>query len=181
MIHAYVSPGNRKDATSYSLWLSPEHRAAANLRRTIARLSRRLGTPRFEPHVTLLGGITLRDKESYAMAERLARKLTATSLAIVGVAHESKYFRCVVLEVERSAPLRRAHARARRLFHPAAKNSFSPHVSLVYGRLRPERRERVAGDVASFVGARIPVEALELVETAGHPRAWRTAGRFPLS
>jgi len=165
--------------------LIPPPDLAAILRRTIARLSDRFETPRFDPHVTLLGGVRRSASGCAESFDRLAAVLERAGapieIAITGVAHSADYYRCVCLEVGRGAALLQARSAARRGFGVAREEGFDPHVSLLYGRLPAETRERVARRLAGRAGAVWAAAGIALVRTSGPPRAWRTLERVGLT
>src|SRR5262245_60182005 len=79
-------------AVGVSLWLSPTGDPA--LARLVDELSARLGTPRFPPHLTLLGGLGAAEPEAEERAARLAAGLRPLGLALGGVGGEPSFYRC---------------------------------------------------------------------------------------
>ena len=171
---------DRASAPSRSLWLIPEPAARKALARILAASSRRLGTPRFDPHVTLLGNVPGDLDGASAKTARLAARIAPLTIELVGVAHEAAYFRCVHFEARLSPPLSRARRAARGAFGVSGPDRFQPHVSAVYGKLRASERDRVARRLLDYVPMRFRAVALELVLTTGPPRGWRTIARFSL-
>ena len=70
-----MSDGTTTDdaAIGSSLWLLPEGAACEELAARIDALALRHGSPRFPPHVTLLGGLTGDVAEVLAAAARISR------------------------------------------------------------------------------------------------------------
>ena len=176
-------PGQRKDV--FSLWLLPQGETRRRLRRVIARLARRCGTMPFEPHVTLLGGISLPRSLVIERMAALARSLRPFAVRLRGVGHEAAFFRCLYLRAAASG-LRRARALAEQAFaegtipygegHQAAAravNRFRPHLSLVYGRLPSPNRRTLAKECLEEINRTVTVRQIALVRTSGHPRTWR--------
>jgi hypothetical protein len=172
---------DRAGSVSRSLWLIPEPAARKVLAKILTDSSRRLGTPRFEPHLTLLGDLPGDADAASAKAARLAARTAPPGIELFGVAHEAAYFRCVHFEARLSPPLRQARRTARRVFGVSGPDSFRPHVSAVYGKLRAAQRDRVARSLLDYVPMRFRAVALELVLTSGPPRDWRTIARFSLT
>ena len=69
-------PQNKEPAgPRYSLWLIPEGEDGRQLADIIARLSERFGTPTFDPHVTLLGGLLGPEKELVTRISQITRSM----------------------------------------------------------------------------------------------------------
>ncbi|MFN2387051.1 MAG: 2'-5' RNA ligase family protein [Thermoanaerobaculia bacterium] len=168
-------------STPRSLWLIPDPAASRVLAEIIQRASHRLATPRFRPHLTLLGNVPGDVEDSIAKSARLAARITPFAIDLVGVAHEPGYFRCVSFEARLSPALRRARRAARRFFRVTGQDLFRPHVSVVYGKVGAAERDRRARGLLDYVPMRFRAAALELVFTGGPPRAWRPIARFSLS
>lgn len=49
-------------AATYSLWAAPEAQAERAIAETIRSIAQRLQTPSFLPHMTVLGGISVRER-----------------------------------------------------------------------------------------------------------------------
>jgi 2'-5' RNA ligase len=116
-----------------ALWLVPEGAAYEQLSARIDALALRHGSPRFPPHVTLLGGFTGDVAEVLAATARMASATAPFTVRLVAAVVRDEYFRRLVLEVEPTEELNAARARAAAaLTRPAA--GFEPHLSLLYGR-----------------------------------------------
>lgn len=50
----------KPEFAGYSLWVVPEAQAESSLADVIRECAQRLQTPSFSPHMTLLGGVTVR-------------------------------------------------------------------------------------------------------------------------
>src|SRR5262245_25437914 len=81
-----------------SLWLVPAGAPARRLAALIDRLARRCGSPRFEPHVTLLGGLRRGPASGTAALERLAAAIAKRgpfAVRLAGAASGGPFFRAV--------------------------------------------------------------------------------------
>jgi 2'-5' RNA ligase len=164
-----------------SLWLVPDGEERALLAGLIARLSSRLGTPSFEPHVTLLPGLTRPADEVVEASRALATAIETMVLALRPPEGREEGFRCLYLPVGETFRLLRAHALARAAFPPAEEGPFEPHLSLVYGRLAPDRKEQLLREIPPSLPPRVELAALEVVRTEGPVEAWRRLVHCPLS
>lgn len=168
-------------ATGISLWLMPEGEPRDRLAEEIARLSARLSTPAFAPHVTLLAAIEDASPEDVlATARTLARSLRPFAVHLHGVAGRDEYFRCLFARAALDAPLRAAHAAAARAFGRQPDSAFLPHLSLVYGELPPKDRQRLSAELASSLVPSFEAGRLHVWRTQGAVGDWRELGVFGL-
>ena len=167
-------------AVGFSLWLVPEPAAQRRLAAEIARFSRRLRTPRFPPHVTLIGGLSRPPREVTEPAARLARGVAPFRLRLARVGQASRFYRSVFLAFEKSSALARLRARARRALGPSRRRFFA-HLSLVYGDLDARTRKRLVVESRRGAPASIRFAQLQVMRTEGEPREWRLVASFALS
>jgi 2'-5' RNA ligase superfamily protein len=167
-------------AVGVSLWLSPAGEEARDLGRLIDELSVRLGTPRFDPHLTLLGGLGHPQSEAEARAGGLAACLPPLRLAFGAIEGEPVFLRCLYAAVEPSAELNAARAEALAVFGPPPAPAPRPHVSLVYGRLSPDARAELARALRPRLPPQVIARHLDLMCTEGPPAEWRRIRRFGL-
>lgn len=162
-------------AKGISLWLVPPDDVRSGLAQRIDGLARRLGTPRFEPHVTLLGGIEAAGEQVVAETRGLAAQLGPIGLRLNRAGGREEFFRCLFLEVELEPALNAAHRRARHLFGKRTEPPFFPHLSLAYGRLGSDQKSAVLRELEQDASWRIATFASELrvVLTEGPVEEWR--------
>jgi hypothetical protein len=166
-------------AVGHSLWLIPDGHAYRELRGLIGRLARRLGTPDFEPHVTLLGGVAGTAPDVLAMAGSLARRIPRVPLLLGAAAMGEDYFRCLFFELEPPAELLQAHALAEAAFGRLHHERLAAHLSIVYGDVPRPRKEAIVAEIGEL-GLRFEAESLHVVRTEGPVADWYEAGRFHL-
>lgn len=167
-------------AKGYALWLMPEEPMFSLLANTISRLSQELSTPFFEPHVTLLGGITVPEEEALAKCASLASILRRFRIELGDIGYLDEYFRCLFISVLQGDPIMKAHQAAQEAFDFQDESPYMPHVSLVYGNLRIETKKGIAASFGSLSGQALEVSHLSLYKVSGAPREWECAKRFGL-
>lgn len=158
----------------YSLWLLPSGEQERRLAGAIDRLSLDPGGPRFDPHLTLLGGLDGEEEMFVGATDRLSASLRPLTLHLRGVEFGDAYYRCLYLRVERREELMAAHREALRRFGKKNDPSFMPHLSLFYGTLAHHTRARIAATLGEWRGVACPAGRLRLVTTGGGPPSWRT-------
>ena len=162
---------------SLSLWLVPPVTLRAEIATIIDDCAEELSTPRFIPHLTLLGGIE-RDVTVDEL-RGLAREIAGVTIEPHGIATGNDYYHCVFVSVTPTPELQRARAAAERIFGASAE-AFVPHMSLVYGDLPRERREAVARAIEATRFAAFAPALLEAVDTTGTPERWPSKVQVPL-
>lgn len=175
-----MSPGVNPVGKGYALWLVPAEPAFSLLSRHIARLSRKLSTPQFDPHITLLGGITLPEEEILTRSAALAASLTSFQIEPDGINCLDEYFRCVFVGVTPDVHILKARQAASEIFGMQDEPAYMPHISLVYGKLRLETRERIAAELASTTVRRFEVRQLAIWRVSGPVHEWMCIKEFDL-
>ena len=161
-------------AIGSSLWLLPEGSIYEQLSARIDALASNHGSPRFPPHLTLLGGLTGDASEVLAAAARFASTTSALTVRLVTAVVRNEYFRRLVLEAEQTEELNAARARAASTLSVPA-HGFEPHVSLLYGRAQVSAADAGVHLPLAFTGRQ-----LALWSTQGEVTDWRPLGRLLL-
>ena len=158
----------------------PEGAVREHLAQVIAELARRFGTPGFEPHVTLLGGLTRPEREMVARTQAVARRLSPLPVLLTTPDGGGEYFRCVFVGVAENEALLAAHALAGQACGAVPASPLRPHLSLLYGHLPPATKRTVLSELAGLPWDQFEVRQLQLVRTEGAPSDWRTGATFTL-
>jgi 2'-5' RNA ligase len=161
----------------YSLWLLLPRPAQERFQALIATLSARLGTPAFEPHITLLGGLTGAEEDLRQRTRALACAIKSFEVRLLEAAWLDEYYRCLFVEVALSRALHAAHEAAGRHFDRRLDAGFYPHLSLVYGNLEEKEKEAILDDIGRYFDESIHIENLALYDTGGQPPVWRCVER----
>ena len=166
-----MRPGEKP--SHYSLWLMPTGEVRERLAGTILNLSRQYATPAFEPHVTLASGITGPAGEVASKMRRLAKSVAPFTVRLTKVDGLEEYFRCLFVRVAPTHPIMSANERAREAFHLERQAGFMPHLSLLYGRLPADMKERIIALLGPQSRLDFKVSRLHLYLIKGQPAAWR--------
>lgn len=145
----------------------------------ITRLSARLGTPVFEPHITL-AGIAATEADGLERGAHLARALAPITVTLTDIAYSTEYFRCLYVRALPDQALAEAYRRACATFG-ITPGEFMPHLSLVYGNVAAADKERIIAEIGRRLDIQFTVERLALYLPEGRPETWRRVGDFPLA
>jgi 2'-5' RNA ligase len=164
----------------YTLWLMPDKSAYEKLSKLIIDLSTTHDTPKFEPHVTLLSGIT--DSRSLAIdnAEKLANSSGPITATLTRIEFLELYYRCLFFCTNKSSELMNVRTQAEDMFEHTSISPFIPHVSFLYGSLPIFQKETIIGELGDsfFMDFRMP--KLRLVKTQRTPEYWEFIEEFDL-
>jgi len=137
--------------TQYHLWLTPGGESHDCLAQLIDQLSQQYRGPKFEPHITLLGGLEGEESILSEQVIELAKRLTPFVVHLQQPTYEDEYFHCVYFTVKDTPEIRDAHEEAKLIFGKTPVSPFHPHVSLLYGLFpEPVKREVIASLPVDF-------------------------------
>ncbi len=157
----------------HSLWLVPRGAVHLDLGEIIRALSQRYGTPRFAPHVTLLGQTLKPRREIIAITREVASEHDAIPIELTQPAYTSDYVRSLFIEAEPSNALLAARELAVERFGMSVKYDFRPHLSLLYGDLSEAQKQAIIANLGSNFPRRFFAESIDVYATEGRPEQWR--------
>jgi len=165
----------------FALWLIPDEPVFSFLAREISRLSRLYSTPRFDPHITLLGGILLPEEETQAKASLLADRIKPFKIELGEIGYLDEYFRCLFVEVVPNNPLLKAYEAACTVFGRQNEPPFMPHISLMYGKFPVRTRKDLAAQVGWISGLASDIRRLLVYRVSGPTEEWKPVKEFGLT
>ncbi len=127
---------------SYSIWLMPSGRINKKFSKIILELSKKHKSPKFMPHVTLIGGFTGDKKQMLLKAQILANLIKPFDIKLTETAHLNEFYRSLFVYVKKTPELMKTYNLARKLFD-FPKKKYMPHLSLIYGNFSKETKERI--------------------------------------
>ncbi|KAG1346559.1 Cyclic phosphodiesterase [Cocos nucifera] len=126
----------------YSVWALPPEDVGARLKRLMADLRSEFGGPEFEPHITVVGAIRLRPDDAVRRLRSACAALSPYPARVASAARGTFFYQCVYLLIDPSPEVMQTSAHC--CDHFAYKNSaaYMPHLSLSYGDLTDEEKEK---------------------------------------
>ncbi|KAL5772105.1 hypothetical protein ACOSQ2_012029 [Xanthoceras sorbifolium] len=126
----------------YSVWAIPPDEVGARLRKLMDGLSSDFGGPHFQPHVTVVGAISLTADGAMEKFRSACEGLRAYNCTVDRVATGSFFYQCVYLLLHPTPEV--AEASAHCCSHFGYKNStpYMPHLSLLYGDLTDDEKKK---------------------------------------
>lgn len=163
----------------YSIFLIPSGETFKNLSKIINRLSAKYDSPRFEPHVTLIGGVEDSEEQIINKTKKIATFLQSFEIQLVGIDHLNYYLKALFLEVDQTKQVMQANIKASRIFN--MESGYEPHLSLLYGNFPKKLKQSIIKDLdkknlnLSFV-----VDKIYLYKVDGEVNDWQKVAEFQL-
>lgn len=157
----------------YALWLRPFGDAAFQLKQRIKKLSEQFQTPVFEPHVTLLSGLKRGETELIQLTDTLAKSLSPFHIELTEADYHDHYYQSLFIHVKRTTAFVKAQETAEKLFDCVSDVKYRPHVSLMYGDISTEEKNKVLNKMDRFYPIKFPVHSLLLIEASGAVEEWK--------
>jgi len=165
--------------TAFSLWLIPTGEVYDALENLISDLSKRYSSPRFTPHVTLLGELTGSHEEIETRASRLSVNLRPHAIKLTKLEYLDEYFRSLFIRVEETKEIIEANLRAREVFNRQRDPKYMPHLSILYGDFPSATKDEIIKRIGRESTLSFEVRSLHLVDTSSRPEEWFTTRKFP--
>ncbi|MBM3532115.1 MAG: hypothetical protein FJX60_03640 [Alphaproteobacteria bacterium] len=171
-------------ADVYSIWLMPELAWEREFTAIVDDLAERFSTPRFTPHLTIIGG---RPFDSADLARRVApvaAGMAAIEAPVLGIAIGDSFFRSFYALFPAEGPLRELKRRIDLAVLGAEVDEFMPHVSLLYGPVAPRAKAEAAVPLrVRLTDRRVRFERVEIVRSGDEVpiEEWETVEVFRLS
>ncbi len=156
----------------YTIWLQPSGDVAYQLQERINKLSKKYDTPSFEPHVTLISGLERSETEMKALLNTLAASVSPFELTLSKAGYRDTFYQSLFIYVQKNKVLDELRKRSCRLFDCSETNSYSPHLSLLYGDLSQNEKERILNTIGREFYIPFSVKSLVLMRTDGEPQHW---------
>lgn len=163
----------------YSILLIPKGKVHAQLSNLIDKLSDKYNTPRFEPHITLIGKINKSKKQIISETLELSKNLSPLKIKINNPAHFHEYYKSLFLKAEKTKELLQAHEISRKIFKDNREYEYFPHLSLMYGNSSPKIKKQIISKIKDL-NLEFKVDKVHLFSTANGPKNWYKIKEFDL-
>ena len=164
---------------AHSIWLTLDRETEARLHPLIAELATAHARSAFQAHITLLGGLVGDPEVTFAAMKRADWPRAATA-KVTGVDSGESYFTALFLDVTIPEAFHAIRQDASRMLPGRGPGSYRPHVSLAYGPIAAEEKQRlIARFRREFAGVSFRVAGVSVVSaSASTPvQDWRVLWR----
>lgn len=159
--------------TKPSIWIIPTEPLLTELKNLIVKYADDFKSPKFTPHLTLLGEVDNPEK-----IKELVDKIHNFNVLVKEVTYSDKYFQCVFALVEKSEPLMNANKLAREIFQRQNDPEFTPHISLIYGTVDKTIKKQICEELGS-IDTSFSVDKIYLV-SPGEPEKWEIIEEYEI-
>ena len=167
---------------TYSLWLMPIRDLYNKFATIVDTLSIKYASPKFEPHVTLLGSITTTEKEILEKTQKLARSIDSYTVNLTTVEYEDYYFRSLFVKAKKTPEVIDANRKAKEIFGMQTNQEYMPHLSLLYGDFSSTIKKEIIKKIGTDFISIFEVKSIHLFEAHENLdiSLWRRIKEFPL-
>lgn len=164
----------------YSIWLIPTDEIYQKLAEIISQLSDKYSAPNFEPHLTLIGDLRGSEEEIISKTSKLADLLKPFEIKLKKADYLDEYFRCLFIRAEKTRELIQASDVAREIFNRKSDPDYMPHLSLMYGDINPEIKEKILANLGKEFNLSFEIKSIHLFSTTGEVKDWYKVKESPL-
>jgi 2'-5' RNA ligase len=164
--------------SSYSIWLMPEGAINEKLSEIILGIGQKHNSPKFSPHVTLVGGFDGEENKLILKAEKLAKLLKPFKVKLTRVTYLDEFFRSLFILVEKTPEFLESVSKAREIFDFHKTNI--PHLSLIYGNFSEETKLKIIKDIGNEFNIEFDVKYIHLVINNEKEKVWTKIKSFEL-
>lgn len=139
---AAVSDQEQVRKEVYSVWAIPPDEVGARLKKLMDGLRAEFGGPQFEPHITVVGAISLTPDDALAKFRSACDGVRAYNVSVDRVATGTFFYQCVYLLVHPTAEVVVASSHCTGRFGYKNSTPYMPHLSLLYGDLTEDEKKK---------------------------------------
>lgn len=131
MSHETIIPENSPErilrVKGYSLWLVPEGKELEELNNLVDELAKKFNAPLFIPHVTILGGIDLKEEDVIAKTRQIAINQEAFDIELNEIKYEGAWNRALFIRGKDSPELTNLFKNSHAIFQAGNPPPISSH------------------------------------------------------
>ncbi len=146
----------------------------------ISELSEQADSPKFSPHITLLGQLPQDFEHIKLEVNKLCNGLEALQLSFSHLGMFEQYFRSIILHTHPSQSLEDLHQRIRDILAPEENAPFVPHLSLLYSHLELNQKRLLMEGITLDLPIVVRINTIVITRTDGNPSQWQEAYKISL-
>jgi len=165
---------------SHYLWLMPQKETYDEFQKIIEDLSKTYGTPPFEPHVTLVSGLSGNEDLLIEKIDAFGLGKHKFSVTTEGIDYIHGFFTSLHLNIQNTPEIDQFNAEARQHLKPFGQGPYHPHLSLLYGDITSQDRKHIIADL-NCTGQTILFNKLKLVKGHSDVSQWQVIKEWDLN
>ncbi|KDP21161.1 hypothetical protein JCGZ_21632 [Jatropha curcas] len=125
----------------YSVWAVPQEDVAERIKKLMDGLRSEFGGPQFEPHVTVVGAISLTEQDALDKFRSASDGVKAYTATVDRVVTGTFFYQCVYLLLHPTPEVVEASESSSGHFGYKRSTPYMPHLSLLYGDLTDDEKK----------------------------------------
>ncbi|KAL9455844.1 hypothetical protein AB3S75_005133 [Citrus x aurantiifolia] len=125
----------------YSVWAIPPDEVRARVKKLMEGLRSEFGGPQFEPHVTVVGAMSLTADDALEKFKSACNGLKAYNCTVNRVATGTFFYQCVFLLLHPTPEVAEPSSHCCGHFGYKSSTPYMPHLSLLYGDLTDDEKK----------------------------------------
>jgi len=166
-------------ANSYYLWLMPQKEMYDEFQKIIQNLSETYGTPAFEAHVTVVSGLSGNEDHLVKKIDTFARGKHSLSVTMKDIYYTHGFFTVLFLNIQNTPKIDQLNTQAREHLKPFGQGPYHPHLSLLYGDITSQEKERIIANL-TLLPRIITLDKLKLVKGHSDVTQWQVIREWSL-
>lgn len=167
------------DLKGFAIWLIPDGKEFHLLKSYIQNLAVQYSTPPFDPHITLVGQIEVKEEDILCRIIPFINTTHTFKVELTNIAYHHDYYKCLFLKVKESEILLKIHAQAAKIFSIPEKE-FMPHLSIMYGNLEKDEKDKITKEIDIMMPINLNIKFIRITSVNGTPMNWYTVREFSL-
>ncbi|KAI4295338.1 hypothetical protein L6164_035393 [Bauhinia variegata] len=127
----------------YSVWAIPPEDVGARVKKLMSGLRSEFGGPEFEPHITVVGAISLTADDALNKFRSACEGLKAYNATVDRVATGTFFYQCVYLLIHPTTEVVETSDHSCKHFGYVRPSAYMPHLSLLYQDLSDDEKKKV--------------------------------------
>ncbi len=166
---------------SYSLWLRPAQEQIDELTKIISKLAHRYRTIPYSPHITLQSSIAADLDTIKNICKKVIENHQAFDIALEEISYTDLYFKNLFINAQKDIPLIKLHEDINRKLKHSIHEDYSPHVSLLYGKLDSKTQQALKKELDGNYLNTFSCQRLDIYNTTSKENKWHLIESYNLT
>ncbi|KAF4360571.1 hypothetical protein CsatB_002113 [Cannabis sativa] len=153
----------------YSVWAIPPDEVITRVKKLMEGLRAEFEGPQFEPHITVVGAISLTPEDAVKKLKTACEGLKAYDVTVDRVAIGTFFYQCVYLLIHPTNQVVEASSHCCEHFGYNSSTPYMPHLSILYSDLTEDEKKKAQEKANilddSLSGLSFPITRLALYKT----------------
>ncbi|XP_021764214.1 cyclic phosphodiesterase-like [Chenopodium quinoa] len=135
---------------AYAVWATPSKDAKIRLKKLMSGLRSKFGGPKFDPHLTVVGPISLTGKDATEKFRAACRGLKVYPAQAQEISTGNSFWQSVYLRLDATPEVLGISSHFDEHFGNTRTTPYLPHMSLLYGDLTDEEKNEAIDEAKTL-------------------------------